>query len=139
MKMCVWILFWVVKKVQCLLHEFVKFYITFFSFMFFLRLWRVFFFFQVFMFTVLSFLILNKLNFEYFYEYFSESKYKNLFTLICDNIRQSTLNHFFPQKDIYFKHLHNKKICFYFINTESTWKYMLVDLFTFPGSTLVEL
>lgn len=107
MKMCVWILFWVVKKVQCLLHEFVKFYITFFSFMFFLRLWRVFFFSQVFMFTVLSFLILNKLNFEYFYEYFSESKYKNLFTLICDNIRQSTLNHFFPQKDIYFKHLHN--------------------------------
>lgn len=80
MKMCVWILFWVVKKVQCLLHEFVKFYITFFSFMFFLRLWRVFFFSQVFMFTVLSFLILNKLNFEYFYEYFSESKYKNLFT-----------------------------------------------------------
>lgn len=108
MKMCVWILFWVVKKVQCLLHEFVKFYITFFSFMFFLRLWRVFFFSQVFMFTVLSFLILNKLNFEYFYEYFSESKYKNLFTLICDNIRQSTLNHFCPQKDIYFKHLHNK-------------------------------
>lgn len=107
MKMCVWILFWIVKKVQCLLHEFVKFYITFFSFMFFLRLWRVFFFSQVFMFTVLSFLILNKLNFEYFYEYFSESKYKNLFTLICDNIRQSTLNHFFPQKDIYFKHLHN--------------------------------
>lgn len=108
MKMCVWILLWVVKKVQCLLHEFVKFYITFFSFMFFLRLWRVFFFSQVFMFTVLSFLILNKLNFEYFYEYFSESKYKNLFTLICDNIRQSTLNHFCPQKDIYFKHLHNK-------------------------------
>lgn len=108
MKMCVWILFWVVKKVQCLLHEFVKLYITFFSFMFFLRLWRVFFFSQVFMFTVLSFLILNKLNFEYFYEYFSESKYKNLFTLICDNIRQSTLNHFCPQKDIYFKHLHNK-------------------------------
>lgn len=76
MKMCVWILLWVVKKVQCLLHEFVKFYITFFSFMFFLRLWHV----WVFMFTVLSFLILNKLNFEYFYEYFSESKYKNLFT-----------------------------------------------------------
>lgn len=38
------------------------------------------FFSQAFMFTVLSFLILNKLNIEYFYEYFSESKYKNLFT-----------------------------------------------------------
>lgn len=57
-----------------ILHHFFLFYV-------FLKIVTcVFFFSQVFMFTVLSFLILNKLNFEYFYEYFSEYKYKNLFT-----------------------------------------------------------
>lgn len=86
MKMCVWILFWVVKKVQCLLHEFVKFYITFFLFYVFLKIViNVCFFSQDFMFTVLSFLILNKLNFEYFYEYLS---FQNLNIKICDDLWQ---------------------------------------------------
>lgn len=72
------------KKVQCLLHEFVKFYITFFLFYVFLKIViNVCFFSQDFMFTVLSFLILNKLNFEYFYEYLS---FQNLNIKICDDL-----------------------------------------------------